>query len=349
MNKNMTKKSRHNRRKKKYDYDASNKRSKFESASYEFGFGFRYGELNKNHKYYIENKYANIKDEAINNEIEHITNFHWEKMCINAENMLESDECREMKARPYRGLNTMYKIKVGSEISIEHVQSLLLYTNYSEYQKKMKQTMRKSYENEDVHEVMARNRNFAHFCGLLYRVTSFFSSLHSETKFYHGISTRLLFKQFYCNFYMPISTTVNRDAALTFCGHNRNGILLTFQSSNSSKQIYTLALDKLSAYPNERERLFFEATLAIKNIQNLRKPMKKYKTHIKMVLLYDAVTHGQFLSTLKISKSDTEKLLLILQKIMKSSMQNQIEDKYMSETFENYYRKNKLIWINFDE
>eukprot|EP01084_Bolivina_argentea_P150390 262644_1 len=319
------------------------------TTNYSFGLGFRYGVKNKNHKYYICPKYESLKDEVINNDLAKISLFNWDTINLSAQKHLESNICREMKARPYRGLNNIYNIAVNSIVSLRHLLSLLLYTNNTEFQRKMKQTMRKLDENKSLQNVMDKNSNFAHFCGFLYEVTSFFSELTEDDTFYHGINCQLLFDKFHCNFSMPVSTTINKEIARNFC--SIKGILLTMHSMNSSNSIYTLPLEWISAYPQEQERLFFESTLAIANLYIINlsfQSNKNNKKYVKIISLYDSITNGAFLSTFKMKSNRNEKLKdILLTKI--SGKPTNTNNLYISQLFDNYYLKNKFIWINFNE
>eukprot|EP01084_Bolivina_argentea_P165573 287633_1 len=161
--------------------------------------------------------------------------------------------------------------------------------------------MRKMDETEKLQDVMERNSHFANFCRLLYEVTSFFSCLMEDETFYHGINCQLLFDKFHCNFNMPVSTTVSKDVAINFC--NKSGIVLAMESNNSSNSSYTLALDWISAFPEEQERLFFETTLSIINLTNFSLSSKKSnKNFVKIISLYYYITNGAFLSTLSTLK-----------------------------------------------
>eukprot|EP01084_Bolivina_argentea_P213373 362405_1 len=152
-------------------------------------------------------------------------------------------------------------------------------------------------QNENVQSVIKRNEHFANFCGLLYETTCFFSSLANQNEvFYHGVSCKMLFDQFGCNFNMPVSTTVNKDIGYNFA--TPKGILLKLQSNNSSNTVYTFNVEWVSAFKEEEERLFYETTLSITNIWADAMGIN-YKREVKMLLLYDAITHGAFISTIK--------------------------------------------------
>ena len=321
--------------------------------TYCFGYGLKYGEYNKNHPHFVETKYDSLKIEITQNELIKISVKQFDIQYKRSEFCVECDEAKKMIAKSYRGQNDGYGIPIGSNITSQHILSLLLYTNFTELQNAMKKTLRKQDVDDDMVMLRERNGVYANWCRLLYESYAFFSTKSTKKcKYYHGINCQILFSNFHCDFSMPISTTISELQAYHFAGFG-DGIILQFESDNSTQTVNELNVSWFSDFSSEFERLFYECTLKISDII-LDGKVRNYKK-LKILGLYDEITHGGFIKKYhekNLSEKNQNKLLKLLEKTMKHGVKSVYDEKngvYMNRLYEFYLKSADHIYLNWHE
>ena len=81
----------------------------------------------KENKWFIKAKYDTFKDEIINNKFG-LNKDQWDDIMIKAKSLLETNMAKVLKATSY--YEEEYEIKHRAPVSIQHIISLLLYTNF---------------------------------------------------------------------------------------------------------------------------------------------------------------------------------------------------------------------------
>eukprot|EP01084_Bolivina_argentea_P243762 408561_1 len=172
---------------------------------------------------------------------------------------------KQFKASWYQGKNQVYEIHPNQKIGYSHVFALVLYTHCSDLCTAFRETYRKISATESMHHQMRRHSEFANFGRLLYECFLFYGSTDAKINvLYHGMSIPLLFKTLYCTFDAPTSTTTAQSVGLQFGG--QTGIIMKFESCDSTKYIKTMNMELFTCFPLEEEHLIFETRLHIQDI-----------------------------------------------------------------------------------
>jgi len=341
-------------------------------SSYGFGAQFKYHAASaavKSHKMFIQATHADLKTEILNNKLYRISDFDFASIHAKAQTYRESYRGRTLKARKQGALNRICRIEVNSAIELDHIIVLMLYTNMDELQREFKKGCRYLLsDNQKIDAVKERNREIAHWCRLLLEAITFFGeSIEGKKVFYHGLSCKLLFTSVIAAFNCPTSTTVNKSVAYNFS--TEQGIIVQL-SKYASLDSHFLDVSDLSDYPNEQERLFFQAQLGFEDII-YNKTSHKY--FIKCLSLFQSITKGDFFShNSKIFKNKHQRTLLkMMDRMMGRASEEKADDEagdrgedkakkkrkhipgYMQDLFNHYcndlHSLGNIIWLNKEE
>merc|ERR1719361_790758 len=109
--------------------------------------------------------------------------------------------------------NSLFQIKEGAEMSLNHLMALILYSDTTDLQRYFKEQAR-SINDETVKQVLEKVRKFAHWYRLLYEAIWLFGKRLKRGKMvYHGIDFKPMFQKLEYNFNAPLSTTKKRTIA----------------------------------------------------------------------------------------------------------------------------------------
>ena len=150
-------------------------------------------------EWYFEKKYDNLKDELMNNVISTFTKYQFDETLFKSKQKLDAwiqdEEVEDLVCN--RSLwAKRYGIKKGAPISLEHILSILCYTNFSKQCYLFSSTYRKIGEYESDQDLKRRHREFANWGRLIRETVECFGILmqHSSIDtFYHGVSDTLIF------------------------------------------------------------------------------------------------------------------------------------------------------------
>jgi len=204
--------------------------------------------------WYIHQKFANLQDEILNNDICRLSANDFKELIAEAKMKLEMDESRQKSAE---GLfETVYNIEAGSPLTLNHVLAVMLYCNFTKLCYEFSRTYRKLNRQETDDGLKDRHSNFYHFGKLLREFVEVFGDELAESQydiFYHGINTEMLFRDCYAHICGPMSTTTARSVAMgTFA--KANGIVVHFE--RDLELAFHLNTQSYSAFPDEQEKLF---------------------------------------------------------------------------------------------
>eukprot|EP01084_Bolivina_argentea_P300041 517257_1 len=172
---------------------------------------------------------------------------------------------KKKKAVWYHGMNEYHGIQPGTVMKQDHIVAMVCYTHIADLCTEFRATYRRKDDNETIENQKNRHSAFANMAKLLYEAFVFYASKESEVQIlYHGMSIPLLFSTLYCSFDAPTSTTTASSVATEFGA--ATGIVIKFESSESSKYIRTLDMGLYTCFDRESEHLIFEARLHIMDI-----------------------------------------------------------------------------------
>ena len=185
----------------------NDKDEKKENKYIEFGFG-------NYHIYYNLNPlHSCLYYELLNNSICSISSINFDDTFNKAKIIIEKDDIQILKAS-YNGMNEDYGIDEHDPISLPYVMSIMFYTNYDTLCSKF----RRSFYNKNRHYHYSTTRPNKEgssieyfflgrflFCAITYFGTK--GNKDDEITFYHGLSSKMLFKGLSAMFSTPTSVT----------------------------------------------------------------------------------------------------------------------------------------------
>ena len=270
----------------------------------------------------VDAVYDNLKEEVLATGL--ITPELFEVMVVQkAADYLKSDKCRKIKSRPFgRGWDDPlhYDIPGGSPLSPQHIQAVILYTDFTELCTLFSQSTRELAFGDGLKEIKARNGKFFHFSKYLREMVNYFGSngrgdgfaMNGRVNgpFYSGVSVVLNVSEFSIAFNSPTSTTQTMEVALRFAGSN--GMILTVNNDDESRQQPLLNASWISCYAEEDEYLFFGSFYKLK-MQNISiiDSARTYRKSISALYLFDGLLTGT-LDGVKMSEKEKEILIFCI-------------------------------------
>ena len=229
-----------------------------------FRFGFcrftHWKHFDGNHEYIASPKYANLKQECIQNQLHPISLGTFNRIASKARTLRQTKKALSLKAR-HGGLdNDKYEVAPDSLLSVSHIVVLLMYCNHTDlqndYKKKGCREMVdiQSFEDTEFTALKSRNTEIAWWYRLITESVLFWGNrARPHHTFYTGLNIPLLFDTFSPNFFSIFSTTVSRGVAYRFA--DAKGVILQMVPSVGSWDQF-LNVEWLSDFDYEEERLF---------------------------------------------------------------------------------------------
>ena len=218
---------------------------------------YRY--TDKSDEYYIEPKYRNFKEEIL--EYKDLSKKQYENEVITKANIyIETKAVKGIPATEYKSDGLKYNIAAGTEISINHLISVILYTDYTNLSSQFTSTFRQNGLFEPMNVTKERNRKYAYWSKLLLETVQVYGDTGEFWDggmlcgpFYCGMSTVMRMPQFQILLQSPTSTSLHVEVAMKFSGEE--GIIIEFNNSNvMSRQTKGFDVSYISRYKEEEER-----------------------------------------------------------------------------------------------
>eukprot|EP01084_Bolivina_argentea_P006060 11455_1 len=237
-------------------------------------------------EWFIYPKYKSLKQEFLQNAYVILTNEQYKYELKKAELKLNSYHGKKI-----RGSNKRYEIvynhKENSRITINHILSIVIYTNFNEINYEFSKTFRRIHPKESDDSVRTRHRNFYHWAKYLVETVHCYGDDCGEISFYRGIDRMCFFEDFSTWFYAPTSVTDVLDVAINFATHE--GIVIQIADYIDSPTSY-FDCRFWSDFPAESEKLFM-ATINILQIIGLNAMYNdiQYDGWIRALRIFDTV------------------------------------------------------------
>ena len=172
--------------------------------------------------FYVAPKWANLKEEAMNNDTLWFSRSKFEELMKKATAKLKSWN-KSSTSRKLQAQSTWYwqqsfcekafGIKQGAPIKVEHIVALLMYTDFTEHSRLFSASFRKSSPYESVSDLVARHRQYHHWGKLLRELVEGYGERMDEREdikiFYHGVSASMIFDSTRISLCGPVSTTAS--------------------------------------------------------------------------------------------------------------------------------------------
>ena len=271
--------------------DLTNDHSK-SSMNFDFGIYLEYWRPDR--KNYVKPKYQSLKEELTKNRHQKLSEQQFDELREICEQYLVLD----FKANFIGRGNEICYIAAGSAITIAHLMAMKIYTDFDDTQREFKRHCRRIYKGESVESVMERNREIANWCRLMRECIMFWGkTMKKKDVFYCGLTARLLLNSEHHRFECPLSTTKSFDVAQQFTD-GFTGTILMLKRGNGKTRYFDCS--RISAFPNEEERLFMGSTLKIKGILIYDGDTKKWehlkpKGFVSALAMFEAIYNGHFI------------------------------------------------------
>ena len=156
-----------------------------------------------------------------------------------------------------------FGISFGESVKSEHLQSMVLYSDFTKLCTLFSKSLRKNKWDDDLEDVKARNAKFYFLSRFLRELVAYYGSDGHENKgikgpFYCGVSVVLSVSEFRIGFNTPTSTSKTREIALRFAGEG--GMILTVGNQKGDSRDQPLFnVTWISSFVEEDEYFWFGA------------------------------------------------------------------------------------------
>ena len=183
--------------------------------SYSFGVKFsyytEYSKLYPSYEY-VESKYENQKEELLYNQISGgtVKIDQWNEIYEKAEQRYNQREIRQIRAMDDPMWNRLTGIEAHSQITREHIVSMLFYTDFDDLPRNLKTACRRQYAEENAEKVRDRHCQVTHWLRLLFECVMVFGKAFTNKSIdvYHGLDKKFLFSEFKARYIIVIHDVV---------------------------------------------------------------------------------------------------------------------------------------------
>ena len=299
---------------------------------------------------YVAPRFSSYKEEIIQN-LGDITEY--QHVVIKAKELLKSVKVKAMRVAEGAERLFKYGIDEYTPLSIHHIISLILFTDYSEYRRKFKQSFCKLSSIDTLQDAKTRNANF-HYQSRYFResVECYGVNIESEYgdkrepergPYYASVPVICNLPQFVIRLNGPTSTTKDISVCMNYMNY---GMILELNNNGYSLASYLPVLDLswISKYPDESERAMVGGYIPIRlqSIYNVN-TQQQYKKVVDAMFILDAMTSGIGLGTEAVDTGD-EGVELISSLFSEDSPSG--FDSYTQELVKQYIETKKNLVIN---
>eukprot|EP01084_Bolivina_argentea_P203250 347175_1 len=242
--------------------------------------------------WYINKKYMNFKMELLNNLICRFNLEQYNDTLVKATDKLKAwikdpnvpnIECKTWLWRQN------YGIKQGEPISVQHIMSLMCYTNYSKQSYEFTATYRQYGDYESDKDMKSRHREYWNWGKLLRETVECFGDFLNE-RVHHGINDTLVFNSTSVLLCGPVSTTA--DFAIAANTFGAKGLVIDIPKDAIA---FYFNCRYFSDFTSEDERLLIGGLSEIKfdTIRNMQPtPKQNYKVYVTALTIFHKMING---------------------------------------------------------
>eukprot|EP01084_Bolivina_argentea_P024082 44934_1 len=261
----------------------------------QYDFGQRYNYWSHWNGNNVSKKvYSSIKEEVLFNNMVTISHEIWSDAMQKATEQQTRSEWVKRKICKHVPDEYRRSTKEGQKMGINHILSIILYTDFDELSRKFSETFRK-INNETSKSARKRNEQFWNWSKTLCETVNSFwqheifeNNLPGPERLFHGI-TLMYFDQIIAQFNGPLSTTTQLQTAL---GFSPEGIVLEFNTLRRDDRYFNCTfLSRFGAI--EAERLFirpysFGQRLELGSIRNVS-TNENYRMYIESISYFERI------------------------------------------------------------
>ena len=255
--------------------------------------------------------FASLKAEVLSSRLMSVTEFE-EHVVDKAARFAMSAKCKAMRNNFDSSVGQLgedplhFGIAKGSALSAQHLQSVILYCDFSEFCTAFSETFRRKKWNESIEESAKRNSRFYWMSRLLREAVAYYgcNADNESGPFFTGMSFELNIPSFSIGLQGPTSTSKQIEIALRFAG--TDGMLIRLNNDvwpSSRESFWNSAW--ISCYPEEDERFFFGSIFKLRlETVKLVDSAKNYKQSIGAFYKFDAALSGADMFRIKVSQTE---------------------------------------------
>lgn len=280
--------------------------------------GKKYKEL------YITPKYGNLKQEISDNKLYNLNMTDYDRTYGKAVMYQEkSDVINTIRSSTVGYGNCHYDIPNNEVLRIQHIMSIMLYTDHQHLSLAFSMSFRKESTTETMDQYKKRKSEFAHWTRLMRETVELYGTTMEESKlktFYTGLSSQVVFNKFRPKITCPISTSPQLSVIMMF-GQEDDGIILDLaKSAQAGNKLKVFNCSLFSCYGEEDERLLCGgfAPIQMKSIRVV-KHCKNYQHYLISLGYFDAILDGAYEIKNKCTTSDFETIDNLIQQLMITS------------------------------
>ena len=278
----------------------------------------------------------------------HCTLSQFTAMVFKAMELMKSKKVRRLRVRSLSCHARHYGIAEGQPITVEHIQSVLLYTDFTKLCSVFSASFRADHFGESLDSIKARNASWFEMSKLLRETVECFGNTKFQEKgpFYCGVNRLMVVPSFGMRLCSPTSTSKMVSVAIRFA--DTQGMVMRF-NNDIYGSVKFFDCSYVSAFTEESERLFFggdyrirvESVLVIESCRN-------YQHYFRVFYALDSMLNCDFQGTAQrgFSSKDKELLNWFIDGVVDGVKDGTIaHDEYITDTFKAYCRNKRDIHI----
>ena len=220
-----------------------------------------------------------------------------ESVVEKAEELRDSKRGRKMESnRLAKFLH--FGIAFGDSVKSEHLQSMVLYSDFTKLCTLFSKSLRKNKWDDDLEDVKARNAKFYFLSRFLRELVALYGDdgrgrNKIKGPFYCGVSVVLSVSEFRIGFNTPTSTSKTREIALRFAGEG--GMILTVGNQKGFSRSQSLFnVTWISSFVEEDEYFWFGSYQGV-SVDDIAivASARSYRRSLGALYLFDAALSGQ--------------------------------------------------------
>ena len=264
---------------------------------------------------------------------------------------MQSHDIKSMKAAKLEH-NLHYNIKPDSPITLNHILSVLFYTDMTSLSTTFSSTFRSLHSDDTLDDIFRRNQEYYHWSKLIRETVQIFGTavgIKKRDAFYTGISYMTV-PSFVIRLCAPTSTTKQFEVAMNFS--TENGIIMQINNGSIVHSQYLRYFDCswLSCFNEEDERLFCGGNypLRVESV-TLVATRQNFYLFFKSLFYLDCMLSGIWLSDREkcnVKRSDYKILKAMIDHKL-SIKKNKYLD-YINNTFISFCHHKRQIVINLE-
>ena len=261
--------------------------------------GDRFDYYKQSELYVKRSKYNNLKDEILSNTDNEVNGPKiWnENVVSKATQFMDTLKVKTIKFNKgyLSHWNKHFDIDDDKPITIHHIQSLIVYTDFSLLSTNFTKTFRKTYVSETLQSVKSRNAAYYHMARYFIETIQGYGYSEYETAakgevLFCGLSYQLFMPSFRIKLRGPTSTSTEIEIAQNFA--KRQGIILQLTGEGERR----FDVSWLSRYAEEQERVFVHGLKSMRleavRLINRRNIWVNYGTFCEIMFLINKACTG---------------------------------------------------------